>query len=435
MYLAPMPTPSRSIDTAQAQGSATYEISSEELAPRGGGSRALFDRVEDFDARLGLDATRLFPLDFSYTFLNHGSFGSTPHEVLAEQAWWRAEIEARPIELLGRKLPALLRDAAASVARFVGTDPDRLGFTVNATEGINGFLRSMQWSRGDEIVLLDQAYGAVRKSLLRLEHEFGIVVREASVPLPVRAPADFVHAVDAATSARTRLVVIDHVTSPSALVVPVEEIVRRAKARGVTTLVDGAHAPGSIALSIDSIGADAYAANLHKWCCAPKGAAILVVSEAWRSRVHPLATSHDYGRDFNAEFDWQGTRDPTAWLAAPAALRFFARFGWSGVRARNQALAAWAQAALCDLWREEPISPLDGSMLASMAAIRVPEGVARLHASAAEMQAWLYGSHRIEIPVIDWGGRLHVRVSAHLHTRPEDILRLGDVIREAGRAS
>jgi len=391
--------------------------------------------VEDFDHRLGLDAARLFPLDRSYTFLNHGSFGSTPHEVLAEQGSWRAEIEARPIELLGRRLTGLLRDAAASVARFVGTEPSRLGFTVNATEGINAVLRSIQWNAGDEVVLLDQAYGAVRKSLLRLEHEFGIVVREALVPLPVRSPSDFIRAVDAATSSRTRLVLIDHVTSPTALLVPVEEIVRRAKARGAATLVDGAHAPGSIALSIDAIGADAYAANLHKWCCAPKGAAILVVSEAWRARVHPLATSHDYGRDFTAEFDWQGTRDPTAWLAAPAALRFFARLGWGGVRARNHALAAWAQSTLCEMWREEPISPLDGSMLASMAAIRVPEGVARLHASQAEMQAWLYDAHRIEIPVIDWGGRRHVRVSAHLHTSPADIVRLGEVIQAAERAS
>ncbi len=395
---------------------------------------AVLAEVEAFDARLGIDATRLFPLDASYAFLNHGSFGSCPFEVLSEQARWRDELEARPIEFLGRRLPGLLREAAAAVARFVGTDPARLGFTVNATEGINAFLRSMAWRGGDEVVVLDQAYGAVRKSLSRLEHEFGIVVREATVPLPVRTPAAFIEAVDAAISSRTRLVLIDHVTSPTALVVPVAEIVRRAKARGIPALVDGAHAPGSIDLSIDAIGADGYAANLHKWCCSPKGAAILVVSESWRSQVHPLATSHDYGRDFNAEFDWQGTRDPTAWLAAPAALRCFARFGWGAVRARNHALAAWSQSALCEMWGVEPVSPQDGSMLASMAAIRVPEQVARAHASAEDMQAWLYRAHRIEVPVIDWGGCRHVRVSAHLHTRPRDVMRLGEAILAAARA-
>lgn len=395
----------------------------------------LLREVEAFDAQFGIDAARLFPLDFSFTFLNHGSFGSTPHELLAEQARWRDELEARPIEFLGRRLPALLREAATSVARFVGTEPERLGFTVNATEGINAFLRSIAWQRGDEVVLLDQAYGAVRKSLLRLEHEFGVVVRDALVPLPVRAPREFIDAVDAATSPRTRLVLIDHVTSPTALVVPVAEIVSRARDRGIITLVDGAHAPGSIPLAIDEIGADGYAANLHKWCCAPKGVAILAVSSAWRSKVHPLATSHDYGRDFNAEFDWQGTRDPTAWLSAPAALRFFARFGWAAVRARNHALAAWSQSALCEMWGEEPISPLDGSMLASMAAIRVPERLARRHSTAAELQAWLYESHRIEIPVIDWGGLRHVRVSAHLHTKPQDVRRLGEVIESAARGS
>lgn len=362
-----------------------------------------------------------FPLDRSYTFLNHGSFGSCPHEVLAEQRRWRDEIEARPIEMLGRRLPSLLRDAAVGVARFVGTESARLGFVTNATEAINAVLRSLQWARGDEVVVVDHVYGAMRQSVRRLGDEHGVVLREVEVPLPLGHPADWTDRVIGAFNDRTRLLLIDHITSPTALVVPVSEIVRHARARGIFTVVDGAHAPGSIELDVDSIGADAYAANLHKWCCAPKGSAFLSIRAEHAGRIHPLATSHDYGRGFTAEHDWQGTRDPTAWLATPAALAFFGRVGWREVRARNHALATWAQRFLTDRWGVDPISPLDGSMLASMAAIRLPKGVEARFDSPASFQAALYDHHRVEIPVIDWKGRWHVRVSCHLHTGSESI--------------
>lgn len=378
------------------------------------------------DLGVGAEA---FPLDRSYCFLNHGSFGSCPYEVLAAQKRHRDEIEARPIEMLGRRLTPLLREAAARVARFVGTRPERLGFVTNATEAINAVLRSMAWTKGDEVVVVDHVYGAMRQSVRRLADEFGVVLREITVPVPVRAPSDWIDAVSGALTNRTRLLLIDHITSPTALVVPVREIARIARERGIFTIVDGAHAPGSIALDIDSIGADAYAANMHKWCCAPKGSGILVVREGLEPNIHPLATSHEYGRGFTLEHDWQGTRDPTAWLATPAAIDYFDRLGWPAVRARNHALAAWAQRELCARWGVEPMSPADGSMLASMAAVRIPQGAEARFASPAALQAALYDRERVEIPVIDWQGRWHIRVSCHLHTTPDLVARLEGAMR------
>lgn len=374
------------------------------------------------------DLAGLFPLDRSYTFLNHGSFGSTPNEILALQHTIRAELEARPIEMLGRRMEHLLLEARTRVAKFVGTEPARLGFVTNATEGVNAFLRSIDWAEGDEVVVVDHVYNAMRQSLRRLSTEFGIVIREVEVPLPLRAAAEWRSRIEGAYTERTKLLLLDHITSPTALVLPAREIVAAARSRGIVTLVDGAHCPGSIELAVDSIGADAYTANLHKWVCAPKGCAFLAVDAAYASSVHPLATSHFLGEGFTREFDWQGTRDFSAWLCAPAAIDFFERFGWPRVRAHNHAMACWAQRELCARWMVEPISPLDGSMLASMTAVRLPEGVQQRFESPATLQAELYDNHRVEIPIIDWKGRWHCRVSCHLHTTPSLIERLSEVV-------
>ena len=374
------------------------------------------------------DLGALFPLDRSYTFLNHGSFGSVPHEVSARQQQIRLEIEARPIEMLARRMDGLLGDARTSVARFVGVDPARLGFVTNATEGVNAILRSMRWERGDEVIVLDHVYNAMRQSLRRLEGEFGIRFREVRVPLPVASGADFTREIINALTARTRLVLLDHITSPTAIVVPVAEIAALLRSREIFLLVDGAHAPGSIELAIDAIGCDAYTANLHKWCCAPKGCAIATASPAFAQRLHPLATSHRFGEGLVREFDWQGTRDMTPWLTAPAAIQFFERFGWDRVRRHNHAMAVWTQRHLCTRWEVAPLTPLDGSLLAAMAVASVPGAVQRRFSSEAALQAHLYDAHRIELPVIDWHGKWHVRVSCHLHTTPELVERLAEVM-------
>ncbi len=374
------------------------------------------------------DLAALFPLDRSYSFLNHGSFGSVPFEVLEAQRILRMEIEARPIEMLGRKMDGLMAQASACVARFVGVAPERFGFVANATDGVNAVLRSVRWERGDEVIVLDHVYNAMRQSLRRLEHESGVVLREAVVTLPLRSSRAFVDAVVQEITPRTKMLLIDHITSPTALIVPVAEIGAIAAARGIFMLIDGAHAPGSIDLNIDRIPCDAYTANLHKWCCAPKGCAFVTASEHFASQLRPLATSHRYGEGLTREFAWQGTRDMSPFLTAPAALRFFDRFGWDAVRAHNHALAVWTQQFLTQAWGVEPLCPLDGSMLASMAPVALPAAVQARFASEEALQAHLYDAHRIEIPVINWKGRWHVRVSCHLHTTPALIERLREVV-------
>lgn len=374
----------------------------------------------------GSDLGALFPIDRSYTFLNHGSFGSVPFEVLAAQQALRLEIEARPIEMLDRRMKQLLPVARERVARFVGTAPDRLGFVSNATEGVNAVLRSFDWRTGDEIVVVDQVYNAMRQSLRRLTGELGVVLREVPIPLPVADESDWTQPIVDAFGARTRMLLLDHITSPTAFVLPAARIVAEARSRGIFSLVDGAHAPGSIALDIDAIGADAYTANLHKWVCAPKGAAILATTEAFAPRLHPLATSHFFGEGLGREFDWQGTRDMTPWLIAPTAIDFFARFGWERVRAHNHAMAVWSQRLLGANWEVPPFCP--PGMLASMAAVRLPSGIQERFASPAELQACLYQQHRIEIPIIDWKGVWHCRVSCHLHTSPDMVERLARVV-------
>lgn len=374
------------------------------------------------------DLASIFSLDRSYTFLNHGSFGAVPKEVQAVQNRWRLEIEARPIEFLGRRLDGLLADARAQVAAFVGASADRLGFVTNATEGVNAVLAAIDWREGDEIVVLDQVYNAMRQSVRRLADRWGVRLVEVGLPYPVAHPDGIVERVLGALGPRTRMLLIDHVTSPTAVVVPIERMVREARARGIVVLVDGAHAPGSIPLAIDRIGADAYVANLHKWCCAPKGAAILVVDADLAPRVHPLATSHRYGEGFAREFDWQGTRDVTPFLTSPAAIAFFDRYGWNAVRAHNHALARWAQATLAARWNTPLLTPSDGSMLASMAPVRLPASIVARYARADAFQAWLYAEERIEVPIIEWKGAWHARVSCHLHVRPEDVLRLAEAV-------
>jgi len=310
---------------------------------------------------------------------------------------------------------------------------------TNATEGVHAVLRSIDWKRGDEIVTTDHVYGAMRQSIRRLADEFGVVLREVTVPLPVSGPDDFAAPVIAAFSARTRLLLLDHITSPTALILPVAQLAEAAKSRGILVLIDGAHAPGSIDLNINAMACDAYTGNLHKWVCAPKGCAFVVGVGAFAERLKPIATSHRYGEGLVREFDWQGTRDMTPWLTAPAALQFFERrfedvrggerSAWERVRRHNHDLAVWSMQTLVEQWAVEPLSPLDGSMLASMAAIPVPTRVQRRFSSEVALQAHLYDVHRIEIPVIDWKGRWHVRVSCHLHTTPDLIERLGTVVR------
>jgi isopenicillin-N epimerase len=376
-------------------------------------------------------------LDPAVTFLNHGSFGACPIEVLAVQSELRARLERQPVRFFVRDLPGLLETARAKAAQFVGADPDDLAFVPNATSGANAVLRSLRLSPGDELLTTNHAYNACKNTLEHVAAPAGARVVVARIDLPVDAPARFTEALVAAVTPRTRLALVDHITSPTGLVLPVAEIVAALAARGVDALVDGAHAPGMLPLDVGAIGAAYYVGNFHKWVCAPKGAGFLHVRRDRQEAIHPTVTSHGanealHGRSrFRVEFDWTGTVDPTAFLCVPEALRVVGGLvpgGWPEVMAKNHALAVEAREILSAALGAAPLAP--ASMLGSLAAVPIA-GTApppRSSLYVDPIQDTLLERYGIEVPVVPWSPRL-VRISAQLYNQPEDYRRLAEALR------
>ena len=358
-----------------------------------------------------------FGIDPGLVFLNHGSFGSVPRCVRAAQDAWRDRIEADPIELIGRRMSSLLGEVKVDLAKAFGGAPCEYGFVTNATEGVNAVLRSTRFGPDDELLCTDHVYRAVKQAMRSRAGESGATLREVAVPVPSAGAAALLAAVLAGVTPRTRMLVLDHVTSATATRFGVEGLRARLPERCLL-LVDGAHAPGALPLDVGAIGAEFYAANLHKWVMAPKGSAFLRVRPDMADGVHPCVISHQFGEGFEQEFDWQGTRDFSAWLAVPAALGFLRQLGLERVMAHNHALACWAQRLLVQGLGVEPATPLDGSCITCMATVRLPDALRRFD-KVEHLQADLYAKDRIEVPIIDWGGRWWVRVSAAVHNVPE----------------
>jgi isopenicillin-N epimerase len=376
-------------------------------------------------ARWGGAARAEWMLDPRRTFLNHGSFGATPRAVLAVQAKWRRRMERRPTGFMAYELPGALREAAGRLAGFLGARSDDLVFVENATAGCNAVLRSLRLGPGDEILLTDHGYPAVRKTAEHVAGQAGARVVVAPVPFPVAGPSPVVASVAARLSARTRLAILDHVTSPTALVFPVAELTSLCRSAGVPVLVDGAHAPGMLELDVPAIGADWYVGNCHKWLMAPKGAGFLWAAPARQAGLHPPVISHGYGAGFLAEFDWIGTRDPSAWLSVPAALEFHDRLGGASLRRRNSELAAEVASLLRHYWRTECGTADAAAMQGAMATIRLPSGAGEATPERAlERRAWLDREHRIEVPIVAFAGALWARVSAQAYNERADYERL-----------
>jgi isopenicillin-N epimerase len=368
-------------------------------------------------------------LDPSIDFLNHGSFGATPRAVLESQSRLRERIEARPVEMLGRRCGELLDDSKRVLGEFLGAAPQDIGFTANATAGINAVIRSLTFAGGDELLTTNHVYRAVRKTMQYLAGRAGAMVREVQIPLPVAGPQEIVNAIAGGLTGKTRLVVICHVTSPTAVVFPVAKIVTLCAERGVDVLIDGAHAAGVLDLNIESIGAAYYTGNLHKWLCAPKGSAFLWVRPDRQKGIHPNTISHFLDEGFANEFNWQGTRDISAWVGAKDSVEFMASLGWPRIKQHNHAMAIWVQAMLCQKWGVEPLTPLDGSMLGAMASVPLPDGVRRFGTVEA-LQAVLFNEHRFEVPVIDFDGRWLVRPCCQVYNTAGQYERLGKVVAE-----
>ncbi|HYK01833.1 MAG TPA: aminotransferase class V-fold PLP-dependent enzyme [Thermoanaerobaculia bacterium] len=372
-------------------------------------------------------------LDPSITFLNHGSFGATPRAVLAKQDEFRAQMEREPVRFFVRELEPLLDDARRVLADFIGAEAAGVALVPNATAGVNAVLRSLDLDKFDELLVTSQEYNACRNALDYVAGIAGAKVTVVDLPFPIESPDVVVERIVAQVTERTRLLIVDHITSQTGLIFPVERIVQELAARGIDTLVDGAHAPGFLPLNLRELGAAYYAGNLHKWVCAPKGAAFLYVRENRRRSVHPVSISHganatrtDRSR-FLLEFDWTGTFDPSAWLCIPAALEFMSSHGgWPEVMRRNRELALLARDILCDALRIG--KPAPDEMLGAMAAVPLPDGTQETAPSlyGDPLQDALLFEHNIEVPIVPWPHppKRVLRVSAQLYNEVGDYEKL-----------
>lgn len=387
----------------------------------------------------GSELARHWVLDPAVDYLNHGSFGACPSVILEAQARWQRQLEREPVLFLHRQLEEHLDRAREALARFVGADSADLAFVPNATAGVNTVLRSLRFEPGDELVVTDQEYNATRNAVDFVARASGARVVEARVPFPLASPDEVVERVLGAFTARTRLLVVDHITSPTGLVLPIERLVSLARERGVDTLVDGAHAPGHVALELDALGAAYYTGNCHKWMCTPKGSALLHVRRDRQARIRPLAISHGANSrrtdrsGFRLEADWPGTHDPTPWLVIPEALEFLGALvpgGWSEIRRRNRELALWARTHLCGALGIS--SPAPESMIGCLAALPIPDRVEPANSVLGldPLHLRLFEDHQIEIPIFPWPAppKRLVRLSAQLYNRREQYERLAAVL-------
>ena len=389
---------------------------------------------------------RLWPLDPAVVFLNHGSFGSCPQAVLAYQTELRRRLEWQPIQFFVRELEGLLDEARKALARFVGAADEDLVFVPNATSGVNTVLRSLEFRSGDELLVTDHEYNACRNALDFVGSRSGARIVEVPLPFPLRSASQISEAVFAHTTSRTRLALLDHVTSQTGLVMPIAELVAQLAARGVETLVDGAHAPGMVPLRLDELGAAYYTGNCHKWLCAPKGAGFLHVRRDCQTRIRPLSISHganspraDRSR-FLVEFGWTGTWDPTACLSVPEAIRFVGSLlegGWPEVMKRNRTLALTGREILCQTLGIE--SPCPAEDIGALASIPIPDATNAAPPTSPlyldPLQEELLRRFRIEVPVIAWPAppKRLLRISAQLYNSPGHYQLLAEALKEARR--
>jgi isopenicillin-N epimerase len=386
------------------------------------------------------DARSLWSLDPEVTFLNHGSFGACPVPVLEHQSALRARMEREPVRFFVQDYPRLVEETRQALADFVGCDPAGLALVPNATTGVNAVLRSLALEPGDELLLTDHAYNACRNALEFVADRCGAQVVVARVPFPLKDPTEVVEAIVGRVSRRTRLALLDHVTSPTGLVLPLEELVEELQETGIDVLVDGAHAPGMVDLDVGALGAAYYTGNCHKWLCAPKGAGFLHVREDRREQVRPAVISHganaatgDRSR-FHLEFDWTGTFDPTGWFSVPEALRVMGGLfpgGWDELRGRNRDLVLRGRAAICASMGIDV--PCPDRMIGSLAAIPLPDGPSDPDLGLFKwdpLQQALFERYRIQAPVYPWPAppRRFLRVSAQAYNTIEEYGRLAAVL-------
>lgn len=369
-----------------------------------------------------------FLLDPEVAFLNHGSFGACPRPVFEAYQRWQWELERQPVEFLGRRFNDLMLQAREPLAAYVGTTPDNLVYVPNATVGLNIAARSLRLQPGDEVLSTNHEYGALDRTWRFLCGKWGAVYKNQLIPTPLPSEADFVESLWAGVTPRTRVIFLSHLTSPTALIFPVEAVCRRARAEGILTIIDGAHAVGQLPLALDELGADVYSSNNHKWLCAPKGSAFLYVRPEVQNRIEPLVVSWGWESltpgpsRFVDEQEWAGTRDIAAYLATPAAIEFMAQQRWDEVRAACHALAVETWQQVLAFTGLPALSEASGFAQFFSASLPPCDGAA--------LKRRLYDEFKVEAPIVQWANQQLIRVSVQGYVTSADTQRLIAALKE-----
>jgi isopenicillin-N epimerase len=353
-------------------------------------------------------------LDPSVVFLNHGSFGACPKTVFERYQAWQLELERQPVEFLGRRYQALIRESLTTLGEFIGTSGENLMFVPNATVGLNTVARSMRLKAGDEILTSNHEYGALKLTWDFIARETGAVVKAMPLNLPFLDEAAIVEKIWAGVTKKTKILFLSHITSPTALIFPVKELCRRAREAGIISIIDGAHVAGHLPLNLDDFGADFYSSNLHKWLSAPKGAAFLYVNPKYHDLIDPLTIS--WGWDGTSLFErtnWQGTRDVSAYLTVPDAIKFQQEHDWWTLSAQCHDLAIAAMHRICELVGLPPVAM--PRFFGQMVIAPLPKKTDLL-----KLKAELYEQFRVEVPLTQHDGQPFVRVSIQAYNTRED---------------
>lgn len=372
---------------------------------------------------------KLFLIDPEVVFLNHGSFGACPKPVFEKYQEWQLTLERQPLEFLGRRYPTLMADARHALGEFLGTSGENLFFTPNTTTGINTVMRSLPLSPGDEVLSNTFEYGALHRAWEFVCGKQGAKYVQCNIDLPIESEAQFVDAIWRQVNDKTKVLFLSHITSSNALTLPVTALISRARDREIITIIDGAHAPGQILLHLDSLDADFYAGNCHKWLMAPKGSAFLFARPEMQHMVDPLVVSWENvsagDSRFLKENEFQGTRDIAAYLAVPAAIDFFQENNWPKVQEHCHALVKDARKEINAIFDQPPICPDEGGWFQQMSAQYLPK-----HIDGSRLQETLLKEYNIEIPVMTIEEDSFLRISIQGYNTREDVNTLLEGLRK-----
>lgn len=362
---------------------------------------------------------KLFLLDPSVVYLNHGSFGATPREVFRAYQVWQRELENQPVEFLGRRFQSLMLNAREILGKYLGTPPENLVFTTNTTESLNIVGRSLELGEGDEVLGTNHEYGAIERLWRFLAKERGFHYNPINLPLSIIKKGEMLDYFWNNISNKTKVISISHITSPTAIIFPVEEIIKKAKSEGIITVIDGAHSPGQISICLQKLGADFYAGNLHKWLCGPKGSAFLYANSNVQHLLKPLIVSWGYesdrpsGNKFIDHHEWTGTRDIAAYLSIPKAIEFQKRNKWENIRAVCNSLITETQQAYSHLTGIESLTGCHFPL--QMLSLRLPDWI-----DINELKNKLYNQYRIEVPIFEWNNINIMRISLQGYNTKQD---------------